>query len=353
VKIKLPKEALKFVHPSSPRQVKLMAASGSIPLNPKDLILVLYILCADKDVEIKKKAIETLRTFSKKLILNILDDDLHPGIIDFLVKYHTDKGLFYEKAVYNENTTEKTLAFMAALANRDLVELIVSNQKRIMESRLLYETLMKNELVTGALRSRLVEMVEGRYAADSQVEKEPEKIETVPEEDDSKQEEGAGDQAGDESEDASTGGGEEQEEEEVTLNLEQRIRKMSVAEKIKFAGLGNKEARTILLRDSSRMVVTAVMNSPKLTEEEVIGVAKSKQSNDEAIRMITRNKEWMKIYAIKLGLVTNPKTPTGIAMRLIPLLNKKDVKDIAKSKNVPGIISNTAKKALQLKEKKN
>ena len=348
MKIKLPKEALKFVHPNSPRQVKLMAASGSIPLNPKDLILVLYILCAEKDVEIKKKAIETLRTFSNKLVLNMLDDDLHPGIIDFLVKYHTDNSLFYEKAVLNENTTEKTLAFMATLKNRDLLELIVSNQKRIMESRLLYETLMKNELVVGALKSRLVEMVEGRYVADSQVEKEAEEIE-APEE---KEEEGSGERADDTPEDASKETTEEQEEEEVALNLDQKIRNMSVAEKIKFATLGNKEARTILLRDSSRTVVMAVMNSPKLTEEEVIGVAKSRQSNDEAIRIITRNKEWMKIYAVKLGLATNPKTPTGVAIRLIPFLNKKDVKDIAKSKNVPGVIANTAKKALQSKEKK-
>jgi len=353
VKIKLPKEALKFVQPDSPRQVKLMAASGSIPLSPKDLIVVLYVLCADRDVEIKKKAIQTLRTFSKKLIYNIIDDDLHPGIIDFFVRYHTDSALFYDKAVFNKNTTEKTLVFLATLSNMNLLELIISNQERVLQSRLLYDTLIKNEAVSGALRSRLIEMVEGRYAADSQVEKEPEEIEHPEKEADAGDEKGLIDQTDQKAEEPSKEGVETQEEEEVALNLDQKIRNMSVAEKIKFATLGNKEARTILLRDSSRTVVMAVMNSPKLTEEEVISVAKSKQSNDEAIRMITRNKEWMKIYAIKYGLVTNPKTPTGIAIRLIPFLNKKDVKDIAKSKNVPGVIANTAKKALQSKEKRN
>ena len=352
MKIKLSKEALKFVQPNSPRQVKLMAASGSIPLNPKDLIVVLYVLCAEKDLEIKKKAIQTLRTFSKKLIVNMIDDDLHPGIIDFLVRYHAESASFYEKAVSNKNTTEKTLLFLATLSNRDLLELIISNQERVLKSRLLYDTLIKNEVVTGALRSRLVELVEGRYVADSQVEKEQEEIERQKQEDDTGEAKRPTDQTDQETEDTLEEDADAQEQNEADLNLDQKIRNMSVAEKIKFATLGNKEARTILLRDSSRTVVSAVMNSPKLTEEEVIAVAKSRQSNDEAIRMITRNKEWMKIYAVKLGMATNPKTPTGVAIRLIPFLNKKDVKDIAKSKNVPGVIANTAKKALHSKEKK-
>lgn len=354
MKIKLSKEALKFVQPNSPKQVKLMAAAGSIPLNPKDLVVVLYILCTDKDVEIKKKAVQTLRTFSKKLIVNMMDDDLHPGIIDFLVRYHIDCADFYEKAVFNKNTTEKTLISLATLSNKDLLELIISNQERILKSRLLYDTLIKNEAVSGALRSRLIEMVEGRYVADSKAREEAEKTAARTDELSKRDaqspvsEESQPDEPVEESTDRTA----EEEVEEEPLNMEQKIRNMSVADKIKFATLGNKEARTILLRDSSRTVVSAVMNSPKLTEEEVIGVAKSKQSNDEAIRMITRNKEWMKIYAVKHGLVTNPKTPTGIAMRLIPLLNKKDIKDIAQSKNVPGVIANTAKKALQAKEKR-
>ena len=348
MKIKLSKEALKFVQPNSPKQVKLMAASGSIPLNPKDLVVVLYVLCADKDVEIKRKAISTLRTFSTKLIVNMMDTDLHPGIIDFLVRYHMESASFYEKAVFNKNTTEKTLVFLAALPDSGLLELIISNEERILQSRILYHTLIMNEAVSGALKSRLVELVEGRYVADSQVQKE-----SVEEPGDDA---GGGEESADGTdrgtEDGVKDGAEAEDEDDADLNIEQRIRNMSAAEKIKFAALGNKEARTLLLRDASKTVVRAVMHSPKLTEEEVIGIAKSKQSNDEAIRMITRNKEWMKMYAVKLGLATNPKTPTGVAIRLIPYLNIKDVKDIAKSKNVPSVIANTAKKALHLKEKK-
>ncbi|MBN1881830.1 MAG: hypothetical protein JW885_06615 [Deltaproteobacteria bacterium] len=352
MKIKLSKEALKFVQPNSPRQVKLMAASGSIPLNPKELVVVLYVLCTDKDVEIKKKAIQTLRTFSKKLIVNVMDDNLHPGIIDFLVRYHVDSRSFYEKAVFNKNTSEKTILFLASLTDRDLLELIISNQERLLQSRLLYDTLIKNEAVSGALRSKLVELVEGRYVADSQVEKMPVEIERQKTEDDTEDE--SEDLADRETEETPKEGEDEesQEGDDADLNLDQKIRKMSVAERIRYASLGNKEARTLLLRDASRTVIRAVMNSPKLTEEEVIAIAKSKQSNDEAVRMVTRNKEWMKIYAVKHGLVSNPKTPTGIAMRLIPYLNVKDIKEIAKSKNVPGVIANTAKKALQSKEKK-
>jgi hypothetical protein len=39
----------------------------------------------------------------------------------------------------------------------------------------------------------------------------------------------------------------------------------------------------------------------------------------------------------------NPKTPVGVAMRFMALLNQSDLKNIAKSKNLPSAIANQAK----------
>jgi len=129
--------------------------------------------------------------------------------------------------------------------------------------------------------------------------------------------------------------------------LVNRIHRLSVAEKIKFAMRGNKEIRGILLKDSNRMVVLAVLDNPKITEPEVEAVARSRQIMEDALRNIAKNREWMKSYSIQLALVTNPKTPMAIAMKFVPGLKKKDLQLLETNRNVPEGVRAAAKKALK------
>jgi len=56
-------------------------------------------------------------------------------------------------------------------------------------------------------------------------------------------------------------------------SMYRRILEMNVPDKVKLATMGNREARSLLIRDSNRIVMQAVLNSPRLTEEEVINFA--------------------------------------------------------------------------------
>jgi hypothetical protein len=109
---------------------------------------------------------------------------------------------------------------------------------------------------------------------------------------------------------------------------------MTVAEKMDLARTAAKEARTILLRDSNKLVQLAVIESPKITESEIIAIANNKQVNDEVLRVIAMNREWLRNYQIRLALVNNPKTPLPIAMAQITYLNQKDIKALSKSKGI-------------------
>lgn len=101
------------------------------------------------------------------------------------------------------------------------------------------------------------------------------------------------------------------------LTLSQRLMKMSVSgERIKLATKGNKEARTMLFRDSNKLVLVAVIRSPRITDGEVMVQAMSKVANDEVLRVIYSNREWLRQYPIKLALVRNPKVPQAVSMRL-------------------------------------
>ena len=118
-------------------------------------------------------------------------------------------------------------------------------------------------------------------------------------------------------------------------SLFQKIQTMSVSEKLDLARKASKEARSILIRDSNKLIQLAVVNSPKITESEILAIASNRQVNDDVLKEIAINKEWLRNYQIRLALVNNPKTPLSIAMAQVTYLNRRDLSLLAKSKGVP------------------
>jgi hypothetical protein len=129
---------------------------------------------------------------------------------------------------------------------------------------------------------------------------------------------------------------------EKTLLL--RLQEMTVAERIKLALRGNREVRMILIRDPNRMIRRFVLQNPRLGDEEVIALAKNRSADDELLRIIADSREWTKNYQVRLSLVTNPKTPLVAALRFLAGLHERDVRMLAKSKNVSATVANAAKR---------
>ena len=124
-----------------------------------------------------------------------------------------------------------------------------------------------------------------------------------------------------------------------------------MADKIKLAMLGSKGARRLLLRDTNRLVQIAVIRSPKIREDEVLPIAQDRTSTDDVIRIILNRKDWLKGYPIRLALAQNPKTPIPRALRLLETLQDRDLRIIAKSRNVPGVVSGGALRILSKRGK--
>jgi hypothetical protein len=353
VKIKIEKGTAKFVMPSAPRDVRFMAAGGMIPISPQEVIKALFILSHDRDTEIKKKALTTLVNFSPEILINLISGDMPPSIIDFIVRHHKKSHLFYEGAIKNKNTADETIAFLATKNQLSLIDIISVNHERLSRSPAIVSALLKNPSVKGVTRQRLMEYIGGEEI-DTPVVKEAEESHVMDSSEKTPGEDEASRESGGKPIGESTGESADTDEEENLdgLSLMQQVQRMSIPEKIKLAQRGSKEARTLLLKDPNRLVVAEVVKSPKITEGEILMLAQSKQSGDEILRLITINREWMKNYAIRHALVTNPKTPVGVSLRVMNTLNKRDLKEIQKSKNIPTVISTNARKILALKEKK-
>jgi len=132
-----------------------------------------------------------------------------------------------------------------------------------------------------------------------------------------------------------TAGEAEAEAEGDRTSFLQRLVTMTVMEKVKVAMRGTREERTILIRDSNRLVAAAVLSSPKLTESEVEGIARMPNVTEEVLRIIGANRGWLKSYTIAAGLARNPKTPVAISLHLLPRLSDRDIKLLSTDRNVP------------------
>lgn len=143
----------------------------------------------------------------------------------------------------------------------------------------------------------------------------------------------------------------ESEERVLHEALYNRIQQMSVSEMVELATMGSKEARNLLIKNPNRIIVQAVLNSPKITDEEIISFAGNKNLPKEASLIISNKKEYTKNYMVKVALVNNPKTPLPTAIKFLRHLLPKDLRNVSKSKNVPTALTKTAVKILANKER--
>lgn len=127
-------------------------------------------------------------------------------------------------------------------------------------------------------------------------------------------------------------------------SLYAQIVTMTVAEKIKLSLRGNKDARMILIRDTNKMIRRLVMLNPRISDSEVIAVCRNRSADEELLRLVSERREWMKNYQVRLALTMNPKTPIVIALRQLATLGERDLRTLAKSKNVTATVVSQARR---------
>jgi len=124
--------------------------------------------------------------------------------------------------------------------------------------------------------------------------------------------------------------------------LLQQIAKMTVAQRVQFAVKGGSEARRTLIRDTNKVVQRAVLQSPRLTDQEVEAFASMSNLTDEILRLIAANRAFRKNYVVVRNLINNPKVPLDVSLHLLPMINVVDLKKLTMNKNVPETLRTSA-----------
>lgn len=336
----------RVVDPASPPPMRLMAAKGIVPgARPAELLLIQYRLTFDPEESVATAAKASLSGQPTNVIKTSIDAKTPAGLIDLFCHERNGDEELLEFLVLRKQAADETLMYVAetsALLN--IVEIIGKNQERLLNNPSILEALRKNPItplslidVTVAFLQMAGVLPTGAAARAAGL---PEKVESAL----------IDSILGDETfGDDLTMDVAEGEENEKTLT--QMLADLSVAQKIKLAYKANKETRQILIRETNKMIVGAVLNSGRLTDTEVVALSKSRSVSSDVLRHISKNRDWMKNYEVQQGMVANPKTPQAISITLIKNMRLGDLAGLARNTNVPAVIRTTAKQLLEQKQK--
>ena len=355
IRLTLSPEAERYVRRDAPVEVRRLAASGSLPFPPVELATVLFALTHDPDDQVKARARESLETLPDAVCDAVLSGETHPALLAYLAHANRDHGARLERLALNPATDDRTFAYLASVPHKRVVEIVANNQTRLLRCPEIAEALGENPLTGRSTIDRVLAFLGFEKPAAEVSEEGPE--ESLPPLDEITDESAAAALRaflGDDGTDFARDLLEEREGEldpEAEGNLFALIQKMSVMQKIKLARMGNKEARGLLVRDRNKLVATAAIRSPRITENEIESLAKARNASDEVIRVIANNREWTRNYRVKLGLATNPKCPVAMAIKFLNFLHERELRTIMKSKDVPSAVSTNARRLLSKKGK--
>jgi hypothetical protein len=349
IRLKLSPQAEKYARRDAPVEARRMAALGTLPLEPHELATVLFFLLHDTDTTVKTRAATSLESLPDSIAFAAIEADTHPAVLSHFAHVHRESESHCEKIALNPRADDTTLAFLATLPLRRVIDIISNNQERLLRSEEIVEALGANPLTGRAVIERILTFLGATDSDDDDA-------------DDMLGAENIEGAAAETAVRALLGDGmadvarqlvteDEIDDEEATKNLFAAVQKMSVMQKIKLARIGGKEARSLLIRDRNKIVSTSVVQSPKITETEIVNISKSRNVSDEILRMISLNRDWTKSYQIKSALATNPKCPQPVAIKFLNYLQDRELRSIMKSKDVPSAISAHARRILSKKGK--
>ena len=331
-----------------PKDLRLMAAQGALPLKPEDLVDLLLHLLGDSDEAVREAAGTSLLAVPASDMLAILKDRQSPANVLAWGAAHRPEKELREAALQNPSTPDEAIEELAPALPEGLAELVVINQQRLLRRTSLLVALEGNPDLSSDQRRRLRELRESFRIGEAQpaaAAPAPAPVAAPPPPPEPAVDEGpiAGEDLTPEQAISQVLTDDERQHEEK-LSAVQRLYRMNTAEKMITALKGSREDRTILIRDPNRIVSTAVLGSPKLTEAEVESFASMKNVSGDVLRYIGNHKEWTKKYTVIQSLVRNPRTPLAISIGMVSRLNPKDIKTIAVDRNVPEVIRKQAQR---------
>lgn len=365
----LPPPAQKLLSGEAPEKVRQMAARAIVPgLKPADLVTTLVGLCFDVDTSIASTALQSLTKLPRAAIDSALQSPLQAAVVQKLVTtFRSTPEVIAEHygSLLQQATINEEAAVEAARQASEMVgEVIATNETLLLRFPSVIEALYMNKRVRMSTADRILELAvrnklelklpaykEASLAILDELIAEPTDEPTYDDllfRDTDELARRAELADGDDTHEHNEDGDETLRNEFKPLYA--RISEMTVTQKIRRAILGTSAERMLLVRETNRLVASAAASSPMLTENEAARIAANRNVIEDVLRIIAQNRSFTRSYQVKLNLVTNPRTPLSFSARMLPHLRDSDLRNIARSKNVPANIQALARQQMMRKQ---
>ena len=367
---------------TAPKGARMAAARGLLPLDQGDMLEALVALRASDDEGIAQAAEETLASQETEALLGVAaNSEAAPTVLGYLASHPNVAREVQEAVTLNARTPDEAIALLAGTtSDSSLLELITVNQQRLIRAPAIIEAVINNPARTAEAERRARETrreffekergaqqiaeelrARGKNAAAEFIETAEsvagdtaftvddawliaEHIEVSDEEIDDSWlalerfeeifEESYEQRVANAERIISDALNEGKEVQPERISLIRRVMMMTVKDRVKLGMKGDREARSILIRDSNKVVAQAVIRNPRIMDQEVENIASMRTVSDEVLRLIALNRAWARSYPIILNLARNPRTPIPTAVNILPRIHTKELQAISQNRNV-------------------
>lgn len=374
---------------TAPQPARIAASRGILPLSQTDLLEILVHLAKDEDLELATNAQSTLGNQENESIMSVLESkETAPAILSYFAELENAPFELHQATLANPQTPDSAILKLARQTKKgELLEIVSFNQQRLIRVPAIIDAIIANpfrtieaerraaetkreffekergvQQIADELRARgqdaAAELFEASETNDLSIEDailiasyievpdaevddswlSLEYIEEFYEESPEEREAIVNKILGD----IQTDGDEVSTE---RISIISKILKMTMKDRVKLAMKGDREARTILIRDPNRIVSQAVVNNPRITEQEIEKIAAMRVVPEDVLRQISINRAWARNYSVMHNLARNPRTPLGNVVSILTRLQLRDLDAISKNRNVSEAVR---KQALRL-----
>jgi hypothetical protein len=311
-------EELRHGRASRERKVAVCGTGGA-RIDPVERVEILVVLSHDPDEMVATRAGEALLLCTPELFAEAIKrENALPALFAYAARNQGNEAIVVDAMIANKNCSGEHLVLLVGHLTAAHVCTLVEELDRISASLALAAALQQSPHLTADQKNTLQELrstaVAGyeKHLADAAAEAEPDV--------------------------------------HKRQTLLQQISKMSVSQRVQYAMKGSSEVRRTLVRDANKVVQRAVLQSPRLTDQEVESFAAMANLTDEILRLIAGNRVFRKNYVVVRNLMNNPKTPLDVTLHMLPMLNAVDLKKISVNKNVPETLRTTAAKLIRTRK---
>lgn len=336
-----------------PPEVVQTIARGFLPLPQEQLIPVLAFLARSTDPDVAAMAQASLEDVPPRALIDFATDESRAGEHLTYLLQATRDNLIAEALIRNRSVPDEVIAELAQRADQALQDVIVINQARILRAPAILDALLANPQLSPDARRRALETKEEFFEKKARLLEEEEaeaaaaaaeapplppdySLEAIADLLEKAEEEGVAE--------LTVALNEAEKKNNKTFAAWAKLQFMTVSERVQIAFKGDRMMRMFLIKDRNRLICSAVMRNPRISEQEIENIAGMRNVDQEVLRMIAMNREWSSKYPIMLSLCRNPKAPIGVVLPFINRLTLRDLKGLKDDKGVTQVVRETAKR---------